>query len=223
MRALRYIVPLCVGSLLTLAQTSARLETANTVLQLEARTNAPRLVTISSPGQLAWTNASDEQLIGSVIIDNNPVPVHWQFDPGASSSDSHQVTFIYLSQSPRLRLSWRWQARAPSGPIEHEIHIQNLEDREVWLPLQPSFQFDWKIHSPSSLKQLYVEKGANTPSEVGTHLDSIVARYNWRGTSSTYGHPKENESREIIPWFLVEETGGSKIGWYVGIEFSGRT
>jgi hypothetical protein len=223
MRALRYIVPLCFGSLLTVAQTSARLETANTVLQLEARTNAPRLATISSPGQLAWTNASDEQLIGSVIIDSNPVPVHWQFDPGASSSDSHQVTFVYISQSPRLRLSWRWQARAPSGPIEHEIHIQNLEDREIWLPLQPSFQFDWKTQSRTSLEQVYVEKGANTPSEVGTHLASVVVGYKWRGTSSTYGHPNENELREIIPWFLVEETSREKNGWYVGVEFSGRT
>src|SRR6267154_1184041 len=90
MRVLRYIAPLCFGSLVTVAQTSARLETANTVLQLEARTNSPRLAAISSPGQLAWTNASDEQLISSVFIDNNPVPVHWQFDSGASSSDSQQ-------------------------------------------------------------------------------------------------------------------------------------
>jgi len=199
------------------------LETANTVLQLEARTNSPRLAAISSPGQLAWTNASDEQLISSVFIDNNPVPVHWQFDSGASSSDSHQVTFVYISQSPRLRLSWLWQARAPSGPIEHEIQIQNLEDREVWLPLQPSFEFNWKIQSRSSLEQVYVEKGANKPSEVGTHLVSVVPGYKWRGTSSTYAHPNENEPREMIPWFLVEETGGTQNGWYVGIEFSGRT
>jgi alpha-galactosidase len=223
MRALRYIVPLCFGGLLTATQTSARLETANTVLQLEARTNAPRLAMISSPRQLAWTNASDEQLIGSVIINNNLVPVHWQFDPGTSSSDSHQVTFVYISEAPRLRLSWQWQARAPSGPIEHEIHIQNLEDREVWLPLQPSFEFDWKIQSRNGLEQVYVEKGANMPSDVGTHLASVGAGYKWRGTSSTYAHPKENEPREIIPWFLVEETGGTKNGWYVGIEFSGRT
>ena len=31
------------------------------------------------------------------------------------------------------------------------------------------------------------------------------------------------EAREIIPYFLVERTDGSQSGWFVGIEFSGRT
>ena len=223
MRRLAYIAILWSSSLMVLGQTTARLETADTVLQLEAGPAAPQVVAISSPRHTPWVNSSAEQLIDSVFIDESQVPVHWQLDPTASSVVPHQVRFVYNSESPRLRLSWKWQARAAFGPIEHEIQIENLDNREVWLSLQPSFQFSWTIQPGVKVEQLYVEKGANTPSEVGTHLAQVAAGYKWRGISSTYAHPNENQPREIIPWFLVEETRGSRNGWYVGIEFSGRT
>ena len=70
---------------------------------------------------------------------------------------------------------------------------------------------------------MYVEKGDGSPSDVGTHLVQVASGYKWTGTSSTYAHPKPYEPREIIPWFLVEDAGQGKDGWYVGIEFSGRT
>jgi alpha-galactosidase len=35
--------------------------------------------------------------------------------------------------------------------------------------------------------------------------------------------PGKNEDREVIPWFLIQRTNASQDGWYVGIEFSGRT
>jgi alpha-galactosidase len=222
MRALYYAALASLGSLLAAGQTTARLKTADTILSLEAGENAPRLITLSASGQQTWTNASPETLISSVIIDGNAVPVHWEFDSNGNSADPHQVVYVYKSDSPRLRLLWEWKARADFGPVEHQIHIENLGDREIWLPLQASLQFDWKLKPESSLQQFYVEKGADTPSPVGTHLLPVPAEYQWRGTSSTYAHPKENEPREIIPWFLVEETGAED-GWYVGIEFSGRT
>jgi hypothetical protein len=218
-----HVAMLSLSSVLVLGQTTARLETADTILQVEAGPAAPRVVAISSPPQMPWANTSAEQLIASVSIGSAQVAVHWQVDPTANSRDSHQVTFVYKSESPRLRLSWKWQVRAAFGPIEHEITIENLDHREIWLSLQPSFQFSWKIHSGAKLEQLYVEKGANTPSEIGTHFVPIVAGYKWRGSSSTYAHPNEVQPREIIPWFLVEETSSEKSGWFVGIEFSGRT
>lgn len=205
------------------AQTTARLETLDTAILLDAQPNAPRLITIASPGFLHWTNTSPEKLIDSVFIDGNQTAVHWQFDQSASRSHSGRVSFVYESKSPHLRLTWEWQARAAFGPIEHQIHIENLDDRELWLPLQDSIQFDWRIAPQTQLEQLYVEKGADTPSETGTHVVGVPVDYNWRGTSSTYAHPKANEPREIIPWFLVEEAGGKNSAWYVGIEFSGRT
>lgn len=210
------------ASLLATGQTTARLKTSETSLQLGAGPAAPQIVAVQSAGN-TWTNRSPARLIDAVYINGQTLPLRWQFKPQAGSIDSHRVAFIYENETPHLRLTWEWQARAGFGAIEHQIHIENLDNREVWLPLQDSFQFDWQIKSDSALEQVFVEKGAGTPSDVGTHRVSLVNGYKWQGTSSTYAHPKDNEPREIIPWFLVQETGSSRNGWYVGIEFSGRT
>jgi alpha-galactosidase len=212
----------CAVASLATAQ-SAQLSTSDTVLTFEAGEDSPRLLTLSSPGQTSWTNSAPEELIRSAIVDGAEATIHWRFDSAASSSDSRQLTFVYESNSPRLRLFWDWEARQALGPIEHKIRILNLESREIWLSLQPSFQFRWKIAPGLPIEQLFVEKGAETPSDVGTHLAKVATDYDWRGTSSTYAHPQQGELREIIPWFLVEQTQGVKNGWYVGVEFSGRT
>jgi alpha-galactosidase len=213
---------LCSAKLLA-AQTIAPLQTADTTIQLQAGSNAPQLLTIDSPLRPSWRNDSPEPLIKSVEIDDRETPVNWQFNQGASRIEAHRVAFVYESEAPHLRLTWEWQSRAAFGPIEHQIHIENLSDRELWLPLQDSIQFNWSLKPDVGLEQLYIEKGANTPSEAGTHVVAVPAGYKWQGTSSTYAHPKADEPREIIPWFLLEESGGSKDGWYIGIEFSGRT
>jgi alpha-galactosidase/disulfide oxidoreductase YuzD len=57
---------------------------------------------------------------------------------------------------------------------------------------------------------------------VGTHKVDVADGYGWTGTSSTYGDIDESKPREIIPWSLVQRAD-SQSGWYVGIEFSGRT
>jgi alpha-galactosidase len=73
------------------------------------------------------------------------------------------------------------------------------------------------------LEHVYVEKGAGAPSAEGTHETALPVGYRWSGTSSTYAHPAKDQPREIIPWFAIESPRDSQSGWYVGIEFSGRT
>ena len=68
-----------------------------------------------------------------------------------------------------------------------------------------------------------MEKGADTPSSEGTHLEALLDGDSWQGTSSTYARPWPDRAREMIPYLLVEDPGGEQQGWYVGIEFSGRT
>src|SRR5262249_10792053 len=84
-------------------------------------------------------------------------------------------------------------------------------------------------------QHLFVEKGANTPSAIGTHEEALAEGYRWTGTASTYGDLRDDEPREIIPWSLVQGSPheisphanksdmAAESGWYVGIEFSGRT
>jgi len=206
-----------------IGQNWAELRTADTTLQLEAGPSAPRMVSLTDASRSILINSCAEALVDTVEINSQVVKVQWQFNQSASRSDTRRVAFVYESQSPRLRLTWEWQARAAFGPLEHQIRIENLDDRELWLPLQDSIQFRWRVQSQTALEQVYIEKGADTPSALGTRRVALPVGYKWHGASSTYAHPKENEPREIIPWLLVEESGGAKREWYLGIEFSGRT
>jgi len=149
--------------------------------------------------------------------------VNWRLDRGASRFESKDIQIVYVADSPPLKAVWRWRARAEHGPIEHSVSIQNLGDEPVWLPLQPSLSFDWEVDPRSPLERFWVEKGADVPSPEGTHLDALVDGDTWQGTSSTYAIPAPDRAREMIPYLLVDEPGGDRRGWYVGIEFSGRT
>ncbi|HEV7358766.1 MAG TPA: alpha-galactosidase [Steroidobacteraceae bacterium] len=147
----------------------------------------------------------------------------WRLDRSASRFDPRNIEVVYATDSPRLKLSWRWRARSGFGPLEHTVSIQNLGSETVWLPLLSSLQVDWEIDAGSALQRFWVEKGADIPSAEGTHLDALRDGDSWEGTSSTYARPIARQAREMIPYVLVEEAGYPQRGWYAGIEFSGRT
>ncbi len=220
----RWISLLCVAcSAAAFCQTSARLRTSDTELVLEAGTTSPRLVSLSVPGQAPWNDRASETLIGSADVAGKSTPLQWTFNPKASQIGEQKVAFVYDSASPRLRLTWEWRIRQAYGPIEHEIRIENLSSQEIWIPLQDSLAFNWQIDPQAPLQHLFVEKGADTPSPVGTHDVALAEGYHWTGTSSTYGDLRADEPREIIPWSLVERKDQAQGGLFAGIEFSGRT
>jgi hypothetical protein len=216
-----FFVP--IACLAALSQDKATLQTSDVSLTFAADSTAPRLVTLQPTGQAEWTNRSAEAPIEYAEIDGAHIPLKWQFNTIASHADAHTVIFVYESASPRLRLEWEWRVPANFGPIEHQVHIENQDSREVWLPLQDSLRFDWKMNPQLRVDQAYVEKGANKPSDIGTHELEIPIGYQWEGTSSTYSHPEKDEAREVIPWFLVKLEDKAQSGWFTGIEFSGRT
>jgi alpha-galactosidase len=199
-------------------QTTARLRTEQTSVEVRAQPAGPQLVSLGT-----WTNEGREKLIDSVEIDGRPVKVDWKFNPKASRMDAHEIAFVYDCSSPALRLTWEWKAPASTGPVEHIIHIENLGTREIWIPMQDSFEFNWRTGPNAALRHVYVEKGAGTPSPDGTHESALPVGYHWTGTSSTYAHSQKGEPREVIPWFAVESPQDSQSGWYIGVEFSGRT
>ncbi len=200
-----------------------RLATADTVLTMTAGAESPSVLTLASPSGATWKSQQPQQLIKRVQMDGEWKSVHWKLQSVSRDRGSNSVTVVYSSFRPRLRLHWDWEARARSGPLEHSIRIENLESQVVELPLQESFTFDFAVPSSARLRHMWIEKGAGTPSAEGTHEVEVADPYRWQGTSSTYAHDRPGEPRELIPWLLVKTAGGQQSGWYLGIEFSGRT
>ncbi len=209
---------------IALAQTApVRLVSGDTTITLNPGSNAPRLSLLAARDTLPWDNRLSELLIDHAQISGSPKSLTWQFQPAATIVTRTFVRFVYESSNPRLRLSWEWRVRAAPGPIEHSIRIQNLSATELWLPLQDSLRFDFHITPGQTLMQFWVEKGASSPSEEGTHVVEFKDGGKWIGTSSTYAHPPKGAPREIIPYLLVQRADPEPSGWYTGIEFSGRT
>ena len=192
-------------------------------VDLRANPQAPRLDWIEGTKANFWSNNAEELLPASVEIDGTAVPLTWKLNPELSHTGLRNVVFIYESANPHLRLSWQWQARADFGPVEHRITIENLSGRTIWLPMVDSLRLTWRVDAITRLRNFYVEKGADTPSPEGTHLETIDDGYIWTGKSSTYAHPTPGEKREIIPAEFVYRADKKQSGWYAGIEFSGRT
>jgi len=181
------------------------------------------VLSIRGPATLSLRNRAVESLPSRVEINGAWVPLTWQHKEKLDKTDRRLVVFVYESAKPHLRLQWEWQARADFGPLEHLIVIENLSDKEVWLPMLDSLRLDWTVPASSEMRNFYVEKGAGTPSAQGTHVESMAEGYRWTGFSSTYAHPPEGAPREIIPAAIIYSQTQPRSGWYAGIEFSGRT
>jgi hypothetical protein len=201
----------------------AELASAETSIIIEAAEQAARVRTLKGPGGSVWNNRSNEALPERVEIRGSMLPVIWRLDRAASRFDAKSIQVVYLADAQHLKLLWCWRVRADHGPIEHSIVIENQGTEPVWLPLLPSWQFNWEIDSKTPLQRFWVEKGANIPSSQGTHLDRLADGESWQGYSSTYARPIANFPPEMIPYLLITEPEGEQRGWYVGIEFSGRT
>ncbi len=202
---------------------SGTISTIDTGLRFEAADAGPRLVELVTSDKTVWANRATERLVETAEVAGKPVSLRWRLNRGAAPADTRRVSYIYDNVSPKLRLTWVWEARAEFGPVEHHMRIENLDAQEVWLPFADSIVLDFQVKADTALRQTWVEKGAGAPSAEGTHVVAPGEGYRWEGTSSTYAHPEAGEAREIIPWTLVERNAGRNSGWYVGVEFSGRT
>jgi len=200
---------------------------SNSSIQLAVRSgaSAPSVAWMSGVAGFSLRNHSEEQLPSTVEVGGKSVAISWQFKPELSPANERErhVEFVYESAKPHLRLRWIWEARADFGPVEHRIKIENLGDDEIWLPMLDSLRLSWNTDLAHEWRNLYVEKGADSPSAQGTHNQVVGNDYQWIGKSSTYAHPVPGEGREIIPIEIVYSTETTQNGWYAGIEFSGRT
>lgn len=205
------------------AQRVVHLQTLQTQLEMQAQPSAPRLISLRGPQQKNfWINEMSDPLIEFAEFGGKTAPLNWKLAGNASTVTSSSVAFVYECAFPKLRLTWQWKAPVAIGPIEHRIRIENLSAEEIWIPLQDSFQFRWRIDGRQELEHYFVDKGAGKPSAVGVHRSPLHAGAHWVGTSSTYAHRVSGEAQEIIPWLAVQNASGSLDGWYAGVEFSGR-
>ena len=225
MRPLAFSISVAFASLLCVPARcqTIRLRTRDTVVNLERTRSGAAVARLSAPGRRIWTNRASEPLIAFVEAGRQRIALRWKFNSEATLIREREVALVYESASPHLRLTSHWRARQTFGPIEHQIRIENLGSHDIWLPMQDTLDFDLKIDPQDKIEHVFVEKGATTPSATGTHRDVINEGYRWTGTSSTYGDLDESKPREIIPWSLVKADDHEQSGWYVGIEFSGRT
>ena len=199
------------------------LATADTYVSVAAGERSPRVTAFGTPGGPVWINRIAEALPEGVVVRGAPRRLTWRFDRAGSHLAPLDIELVYTSDAPHLKARWRWRARAAYGPLEHTIVLENHSEDTVWLPLQASLRFDWATAQGLRLNRFWVEKGADTPSAAGVHLDELRAGERWQGTSSTYARPLPKQPREMIPYVLVTEPDGAQRGWFVGIEFSGRT
>src|SRR6185437_7849561 len=221
---MRWLVCLCaLHACCASAQVTSKLRTEQTSIELQPLASAPKLVRLALAGGISWRNDAPETPIGSAEVEGKLTKLLWKFNSQASSADAQNVGFAEQRLNPHRHHVWEWKAPVASGPIEHSRHIENLDTREIWIPLQDSFMFSLAADSNAGLKHFYIDKGAGTPSAIGTHESALPVGYRWSGASSTYAHSSGNQPYEIIPWFAVQNANDSQIGWYVGIEFSGRT
>ena len=198
---------------------------SSVTIALRPGTSGPTLAWIAGPPtfQSRIRNECAEPLPESVVVKGKTVPLRWRLRSSVHQDGVRQVELVYESDQPQLRLSWKWQARADLGPIEHQITVENLSGEEVWLPMIDSLRLEIPYGPQHKLRHLYVDKGADTPTPVGTHIEDVVAGYKWTGYSSTYSFPQKGEAREVIPAEFVFDSDQAQEGWFAGIEFSGRT
>jgi hypothetical protein len=212
------LIPVCAH-----AELRATLSTADVAVDLRAETAAPQLLALRPASGPQWVNTVPEKLPASIERGRERIPLEWHLMRRLSSARSDEVTFVYESRQPHLRLTWEWQARAKYGPLEHRISIENLSGSEYWLTPLDSLNLRFRVPAQTELVHFYVEKGGGKPTAEGTHEAGVSEGYRWTGWSSTFSHPVPGRPREIIPYEAVLVPRQEGRGWYAGIEFSGRT
>ena len=110
---------------------TARLASVDTRIDVAAGEHAPRLTALTGAAGAAWHNRAEETLPDLLNDDGTRQALRWRLDRNASHSDSRNIELVYVSEAPTLRLRWVWRVRAPHGPIEHLVFVENLSGRTL--------------------------------------------------------------------------------------------
>ena len=143
----------------------------------------------------------------------------WSSVPLAASERSVDVSLLkFVCKEQALVLYSKWIPARSSGPVRHVIRIVNKGNADLEIPLQQSLSITIKPPSGHKLQNWWVEKGGETPLEIGTHIEPIGPGYTFARKSTPYS---ENQPRDMIPWINIHDASASA-GVYIGVAFSGR-
>ncbi len=103
------------------------LETRDTSLGFEEASTGPRLTELRTADKTVWANRAIEKLIESAEVQGKRIPLRWIRNHEAIREGAGRFALVYENLSPKLRLTWEWEARASYGPIEHRIRVSGLD------------------------------------------------------------------------------------------------
>ena len=172
----------------------------------------------SSPPSHNWAKEAEEVTLPKMVeINRRRQNIQLKY-VGVSSTDG-QISFTYRSDSPHLRLISTWKAASGPGPVEHTVVLLNKSGQEVTFFPPPSISLT--VHAERAKELWWVEQGEGSPSDVGTHIETIGPDYA-RTLLSGPNISHKGMGRDAIPWFCLQDSA-TKEGLYGGIEFSGFT
>src|ERR1700690_1895240 len=85
----------------------AEIRTAETVITLEAGAEAPRMTGLALRGTSPWLNQAVEALPAQVGPDDLEHTLHCPMNRAPTRIRPDRVDFVYIADSPRLRLLWQ--------------------------------------------------------------------------------------------------------------------
>ena len=181
------------------ASPSPELSTSDIRVALSASRSEPQLVSIGGSASLSISNRTVEPLPSSVEIRRRQRSTHM----AAQTKTRHRrrpSRYLCLRIPAAASPPAVGMARTRRLRTHRASHIiENLSDKEAWLPMVDSLRLDWSVPASDELRNFYVEKGAGTPSAQGTHRDTMTDGYRWTGNSSTYAHPPEGARAKSFP------------------------
>jgi hypothetical protein len=157
-------------------------------------------------------------LIQNVEVNGQSLALRWRRVEPAEKQAAGNAEIVFTSDQPALELHSLWSARPGPGPVEHRAVIYNRGTAPVLLPVQESLAVSLHVPREHAVEQWWVEKGAGTPTDEGTHRE----RLNPGKEQSLRCWPSgRDKPRDAIPWTSVQDVDARR-GVYVGVEYTAR-
>jgi hypothetical protein len=205
------------------AASSVTVASGDTSVTIQALNGQPAVTNlIDRTGRFDWVGGAEQAialpLIQNVQIDGHPVALHWHSVEATDKPAAGEGDMVFKCDEPALELHSLWSGRPGPGPVEHRVVILNRGKVPVLLPVQESLAVG--LHAPAghALEQWWVEKGAGTPTDQGTHREPL----NPGKEQLLRCWPSGRDTpRDAIPWTTVQDVDGHR-GVYVGVEYTAR-